>query len=39
MTKSFAIALAQLNPRLGDVAGNIDRLAKARMKRPKMARR
>jgi len=30
MTKSFAIALAQLNPRLGDVAGNCDRLAKAR---------
>ena len=30
MTKSFTIALAQLNPRLGDVAGNIDRLAKAR---------
>ena len=31
MTKSFTIALAQLNPRLGDVAGNIDRLAKARV--------
>ena len=30
MTTSFAIALAQLNPRLGDVAGNCDRLAKAR---------
>ena len=30
MTTSFAIALAQLNPRLGDVGGNCDRLAKAR---------
>ena len=30
MTTSFAIALAQLNPRLGDVAGNCERLAKAR---------
>ena len=30
MTTSFAIALAQLNPRLGDVAGNCGRLAKAR---------
>ncbi len=30
MTTSFAIALAQLNPQLGDVAGNCDRLAKAR---------
>ncbi|MEC8109691.1 MAG: NAD+ synthase [Pseudomonadota bacterium] len=30
MITSFAIALAQLNPRLGDVAGNCDRLAKAR---------
>ena len=30
MTTSFTIALAQLNPRLGDVAGNCDRLAKAR---------
>ena len=30
MTTSFAIALAQLNPRLGDVASNCDRLAKAR---------
>ena len=35
MTKSFAIALAQLNPRLGDVAGNIDRLAKARIEAAK----
>ena len=30
MTTSFAIALAQLNPRLGDVAGNCGRLSKAR---------
>ena len=35
MTKSFASALAQLNPRLGDVAGNIDRLAKARIEAAK----
>ncbi len=35
MTKSFAMALAQLNPRLGDVAGNIDRLAKARVEAAK----
>ena len=35
MTKSFAIALAQLNPRLGDVSGNIDRLAKARIEAAK----
>ena len=35
MTKSFAIALAQLNPRLGDVAGNIDRLTKARIEAAK----
>jgi len=30
MTKSLAIALAQLNAHLGNIAGNIDRLAKAR---------
>ena len=35
MTKSFAIALAQLSPRLGDVAGNIDRLTKARIEAAK----
>jgi len=35
MTKSLAIALAQLNAHLGNVAGNIDRLVTARAKAAK----
>ena len=36
MTDSFSIALAQINPTVGDAEGNADRLLKARAEAAKL---